>query len=134
MANAFQVVIDAADPRALGECWAVALGYVEQPPPPGFDTWDDALDAFGIDRSDPNRAYGIVDPDGAGPRLFFIKVSEDKTAKNRVHLDVHVGTEQIRAKADELIALGAIEVGSFEEPEGTWITLLDPEGNEFCVN
>ncbi len=133
MANPMQVTFDAASPRALGAFWCEVLGYVEQPPPPGFDTWDDALDAFGIDRSDPDRAYGIVDPDGAGPRLFFQKVPEGKTAKNRVHLDVNVGAEAMHERAEALVALGATRVGEHEEPGGHWITLLDPEGNEFCL-
>ena len=133
MANSFQVTVDAADPRGLGAFWCTALGYVEQPPPPGFDTWEDALDAFGIDRSDPNRAFAIVDPDGVGPRVFFLKVPEGKTAKNRIHLDVHVGDER-EAKAAELESLGATIVGRFDEPEGIWISMLDPEGNEFCLN
>ena len=134
MANPFQVTFDAAGPRALGEFWCQVLGYVEQPPPPGFDTWDDALDAFGIDRSDPDRAYAIVDPDGVGPRVFFLKVPEGKSSKNRLHLDVHVGEEHLHRRAEELMALGATHVGEFDEPEGHWITMLDPEGNEFCLN
>ena len=67
MANPFQVTIDGAGPRALGAFWCEVLGYIEQPPPPGFDTWEDALDAFGVDRSDPDRAFAIVDPEGKGP-------------------------------------------------------------------
>ena len=133
MASSFQVTIDAAGPRALGGFWCEVLGYVEQPPPPGFDTWEDALDAFGIDRSDPDRAYAIVDPEGNGSRVFFQKVPEGKTAKNRVHLDVNVGPEVMHAKADELEALGATRVAEHDEPGGHWITMLDPEGNEFCL-
>ena len=133
MRQSVQVTVDSADPRGLGAFWCAALGYVEQPPPPGFETWEDALDAFGVDRSDPNRAFAIVDPDGVGPRVFFLKVPEGKTAKNRVHLDVHVGDER-EAKAAELESLGATVVGRFDEPEGTWISMLDPEGNEFCLN
>lgn len=133
VANGFQVTIDAADPRALGQFWCEVLGYVEQLPPEGFDTWEEALDAFGIDRSDPDRAYAIVDPDGVGPRLFFAKVPEAKTAKNRVHLDVHVGADRLHARADELVALGAQVVAEHDQPEGHWITMLDPEGNEFCI-
>ena len=64
MANPFQVTIDSAGPRALGAFWCEVLGYIEQPPPPGFDTWEEALDAFGVDRSDPDRAFAIVDPEG----------------------------------------------------------------------
>ena len=134
MAIPIQIVIDAAGPRALGEFWCEALGYIEQPPPPGFDTWEDALDAFGIDRTDPDRAFAIVDPDGVGPRVFLQKVPEAKTVKNRLHLDVHVGPDAMKARAEELVALGATIVGEFDEPEGSWIAMRDPEGNEFCLN
>lgn len=133
MANTFQVTIDAASPRRLGAFWCEVLGYVEQPPPPGFDTWEEALDAAGIDRSDPDRAFAIVDPGGAGPRLFFTKVPEGKTAKNRVHLDVRIGPDQLAERARHLEALGARLVSEHDEPEGHWITMLDPEGNEFCI-
>ena len=88
---------------------------------------------MGIDRSDPDRAYAIVPPDMDGPRLFFLKVPEPKTAKNRFHLDVGVGPDVMQQRAEELVALGATIVGEFNEPEGHWITLLDPEGNEFCI-
>ncbi len=134
MANPIQITVDAASPRAQGAFWCEVLGYIEQPPPPGFDNWDDALDAMGIDRSDPDRAFAIVDPEGFGPRVFFLKVPEGKTAKNRVHLDVHVGDDNLHARRDVLVALGATVVGEFDEPEGHWITMLDPEGNEFCLN
>ncbi len=133
MAATLQITVDAAGPRALGEFWCNVLGYVEQPPPEGFDTWEDALDAMGIDRSDPDRAFAIVDPDGAGPRMFFLKVPEGKTAKNRMHLDVAVGADDLVGRARELCDLGAQLVGEYDEPEGRWITLLDPEGNEFCI-
>ena len=134
MANKIQVTVDAAGPRALGVFWCEVLGYVEQPPPPGFDNWEDALDAFGIDRSDPDRAFAIVDPDGVGPRVFFLKVPEGKTAKNRMHLDVHVEPSEMAERAADLVALGATLVGGFDEPEGRWISMLDPEGNEFCLH
>ncbi|WP_040492522.1 VOC family protein [Ilumatobacter nonamiensis] len=134
MVHALQITFDAADPRGLGGFWGEVLGYVEEPPPPGFTTWDEALDAMGIDRSDANRAYAIVDPDGVGPRVFFLKVPEHKSAKNRMHLDVHTEPDRLRARADELVALGAQVVREFDEPEGRWITLLDPEGNEFCLH
>lgn len=134
MATPIQIVIDAAHPRSLGQFWCEVLGYIEQPPPPGFDTWEDLLDARGVDRSDPDRAYAIVEPDGAGPRVFFQKVPEAKIAKNRVHLDVHVEPDAMHARATELVALGATLVAEFNEPEGHWLTLLDPEGNEFCLH
>jgi hypothetical protein len=134
MAHAIQITVDAADPRAQGEFWCNVLGYMEQSPPSGFENWDQALEAMGIDRSDPNRAFAIVDPDGIGPRVFFLKIPEGKTTKNRMHLDVHTEIEKMQARADELVALGATFVGELDEPEGHWIPLLDPEGNEFCLH
>ena len=134
MARQIQITVDAAAPRALGEFWCQVLGYVEEPPPAGFDTWEDALTAFGIDQTDPDRAFAIVDPDDIGPRVFFLKVPEGKTAKNRLHLDVQVEQSDLHARAGELVALGATHVAEFDKPEGHWITLLDPEGNEFCLH
>jgi hypothetical protein len=134
MAIPIQITIDALSPRTLGEFWCNVLGYVEQPPPEGFTTWDDALDALGIDRTDPDRAYAIVDPDGNGPRVFLQKVPEPKTAKNRFHLDVHVDPAVMHDRAAELVALGATLVTEHEEPEGHWLVMTDPEGNEFCLH
>ncbi len=119
MAHAIQITVDAADPRAQGTFWCEVLAYIEQPPPPGFAGWEEALDAFGIDQSDPNRAFGIVDPDGVGPRVFFLKVPEGKSAKNRMHLDVHSEPDRLHARAAELVELGATSVGEFENPKAT---------------
>jgi len=76
MANKIQITVDAASPKTLGAFWCEVLGYVEQPPPPGFQTWEEALDSMGIDRSDPDRAFAIVDPDEVGSRVFFVRVPE----------------------------------------------------------
>jgi hypothetical protein len=83
-----QVTFDAADPAALAAFWAGALGYVADPPPEGFASWEAWATDQGIPEERWNDASAIVDPDGAGPRIFFQKVPEGKAAKNRVHLDV----------------------------------------------
>ena len=44
----------------------------------------------------------IVDPDGIGPRVFFLKVPEGKTAKNRVHLDVSVPRDEQQQRAEQV--------------------------------
>ena len=134
MAHAIQVTIDAVDPRELGAFWCEVLGYVEQPPPAGFATWEEALDHLGIDQTDPNAAFAIVDPDGVGPRLFLVKVPEGKSAKNRMHLDVHTEPDRLQERSAELVDLGATVVGEFDQPEGRWISMHDPEGNEFCLH
>jgi hypothetical protein len=141
MTTGFQVTFDAADPAQLGRFWAQVLGYVEQPPPEGFASWEAFLEAGGMPREQWDAAYAIVDPDGAMPRLYFQKVPEGKTAKNRVHLDVNVGAglsgderrSAVRRRADELEALGATEVREADENDEYWIVLHDIEGNEFCL-
>ena len=74
----------------------------------------------------------ILTGDGSvGPRFMFIKVPEAKSAKNRVHLDL--GTADLDAEVERVLALGATLVGHRQEYGITWSTFTDPEGNEFCV-
>ncbi|KAA1378479.1 VOC family protein [Aeromicrobium fastidiosum] len=143
MSREFQVTFDCADPAALAAFWAEALGYEVQPPPEGFESWDDALRAFGVPESQWNSRSAIV-ADGA-PRVFFQRVPEGKTAKNRVHLDLRVapglvGDERMQAleaEASRLEALGAGRAYRVEPDGGMehgFITMHDPEGNEFCLD
>ena len=141
MSAGVQISFDAREPLALGRFWAQVLGYVDQPPPGAFDTWDEFLDSIGWPEDDRDSAWAIVDPDGVRPRLLFQRVPEDKSAKNRVHLDVKVAADvpaeqrpaAVRARAEELVGLGAHEVGEMSRLGEYWIVLHDPEGNEFCV-
>ncbi len=142
MAKTFSITIDAANPKALSEFWAAALGYAIQAPPAPFNSWPEALKAWGVPESEWNSASAVVDPEGVGPRLFFQRVPEAKTVKNRVHLDVHSGAglpgekdpDILRRVASELIGLGALQVEEIDSgPIGHWIVMVDPEGNEFCV-
>lgn len=141
MAVGVQVTFDAANPPALGAFWAEVLGYVEDSPPPPFETWDEALDAMGVPPDQRDTAYAVVDPDGVGPRLWFQKVPEAKAGKNRVHLDVNVAPsvpreqrpDAVRRRVAQLEALGARRLYEREEYGSFWVTMQDPEGNEFCV-
>jgi hypothetical protein len=118
--------------------------YVLQPPPPGFDSWDDALDAWGVPADQRSDRAALVDPDGAGPRLFFQKVPEPKTSKNRVHLDLRAAagvppegrSAALEAECARLVALGAHRVQRLEGDgiDGVCIVMQDPEGNEFCLD
>lgn len=140
-----QVSIDCGDPGALAGFWCDVLGYTPAAPPPGFATWGDALDAFGVPAERRNDASAAVDPDGAGPRLFFQRVPEGKVAKNRLHLDVRAapgltGEERmtaLEAEAERLVARGATRLERHEPapPMGAGhIVMADPEGNEFCLD
>ena len=144
MARVVQVTFDCGDPAALGEFWAAVLGYQPDPPPPGFETWAAALEAWGVPEDQRNSAWAVHDPDGAGPRVFFQRVPEGKTAKNRVHLDVRAapglqGDERmsaLEAECDRLVGLGARRLERFEPSRmgNGHIVMQDPEGNEFCLD
>jgi catechol 2,3-dioxygenase-like lactoylglutathione lyase family enzyme len=134
------IVFDCVNPRELSHFWSDVLGYPRAEYPPelvemvlsGGGTQED-LDARSI----------AEDPTGEGPRLFFQRVPEGKSVKNRVHLDVnaapgrHASREEIEAEKDRLVTLGASVVhfadqtwGPIAEPH---YVMRDPEGNEFCI-
>jgi hypothetical protein len=145
MSRTVQVTFDCADPRVLSSFWKEALGYEFDPPPAGFASWDEALEKFGVPEDQRNNASACHDPEQQGPRLFFQKVPEDKTAKNRLHLDVRAAPglegdermEALEAECGRLVALGATRVRRHEaEPpmSSGFIVMQDPEGNEFCLD
>ncbi len=138
-----QVTFDAGDPAMLAEFWAAALDYITQPPPADFGSWDDWAQAMEIPEENWNDARALVDPEQKGPRLFFQKVPEGKTAKNRVHLDVNAGggpdveyvdrIDAVDHHVDMLVDLGGKKVEAVSQRGEYWVVMQDPEGNEFCV-
>jgi len=141
-----QITFDCADPAALAGFWCEVLGYRVQPPPSGFDSWDEALAAWGVPPGERNSRSAALAPDGeTGPRMFFQRVPEGKTIKNRVHLDVRAapgaeGDERMTAldaEATRLASLGGTRVRRVD-PDGRletgFIVMQDPEGNEFCLD
>ena len=144
MSTSIQLVFDTADPDREAQFWAEALGYNLQMPPAGFDSWSAFLRHQGIPEERWNDASAIVDPDGKGPRIFFQRVPEGKTAKNRMHMDLNVsgghGIElaerkrRVGLEVTRLRTLGAIDSrGAIERDGEYWVRMNDPEGNEFCV-
>jgi hypothetical protein len=66
--------------------------------------------------------------------LLFIPVPEGKTAKNRVHLDLNSTGLTRDEEVERALGLGATVHEDHRKPDGTgWVTLKDPEGNEFCI-
>ncbi|TDD07767.1 VOC family protein [Nonomuraea deserti] len=137
-----QVTFDCASPERVGRFWCEVLGYIAPPPPEGFASWDDFNESLPPERRD--SWFACSDPSGAGPRLYFQRVPEGKTVKNRLHLDVRagaglVGEERLAALEAEcarLIPLGAVRVRLLpadEENEST-LVMQDVEGNEFCLD
>ncbi|WP_125777758.1 VOC family protein [Antribacter gilvus] len=114
-----QVTFDCAEPERVARFWSEALGYVQ----------DEA---------------SASDPTGVGPRLYFQRVPEGKVVKNRVHLDVRVGTglvgeervAALEAECARLVALGAVRVRLLlaDEENESCLVMQDVEGNEFCLD
>lgn len=145
MATSIQLVFDTADPDRQARFWSEALGYRIESPPEGYGTWEEFLRAQGVPEAHWNDASAIVDPDGRGPRLYFQRVPEGKTAKNRVHVDLNVGggssvpveerREHVNAEVERLRSLGANDArGAIEKADEYWVRMNDPEDNEFCVH
>ncbi|MEV7428607.1 VOC family protein [Nocardioides sp. NPDC092400] len=137
-----QVTFDCADPERVARFWCEVLGYVVPPPPEGFGSWAD-FDAS-LPPEHQGSAFACVDPTGAGPRLFFQRVPEGKVVKNRVHLDVRVGTglvgeervAALEAEGARLEALGAVHVRLLpaDGVDESCLVMQDVEGNEFCLD
>jgi len=143
---AVQVVFDCKDPVRLAEFWALALGYEIPGPPHGYATWEDLLQEMDVPKEMWNARSAVEDPSGAGPRIYFQRVPEDKVVKNRLHLDIRVGgregsREDKRRRIDEhverLVTAGAAIDHTVEsdelDPCACYVVMRDPEGNEFCV-
>ncbi len=104
------VTVDCADPIEIASFWAAALGS-------------------NVDEdSTPEKAF-VEAPGWGGPNLWFVRVPEPKTAKNRWHFDLRAPAGGAQAEVDRLTALGATVV----RPGETLIVMQDPGGNEFCV-
>lgn len=133
MARTFQVTFDAAQPEVLMRFWCQVLGYELEPL---TEQARAGLVAMGVDPATSGRMFAAaVDPGGAGPRLLAVQVDEGKTAKNRVHLDVHVGgPAEVAAEVGRLVELGARYVATYTEHGSHWAVMHDVEGNEFCVH
>lgn len=139
-----QVTFDCADPHALARFWAAALGLELEDHDELIGRMLDAGYASPTDvvLIDDRRAWAeaaaCVDPAGKLPRLLFLQVPEPKSVKNRVHLDLHLegGDDRDAARLVEvgrLEGLGAVRLYDGELGPQRWVTMADPEGNEFCV-
>lgn len=136
-----QVTFDCAEPERLARFWCEVLGYVVPPPPQGFATWDEYTAAQPPEERD--SWFACIDPSGVGPRLYFQRVPEGRVVKNRVHLDVRVGTglkgeerlAALEAECARLLPLGAVHVTTlYDGGDDACIPMQDIEGNEFCLD
>jgi len=119
------VVFDCRHPAPLARFWATALeGYAVAP----YDEVElERLRATGIDDPQDDPTVLVEPSSGNGPRLWFQLVPEAKQVKNRVHLDL--ACADVRAEVLRLAGLGARVLAE----QQAWVTMEDPEGNEFDV-
>jgi Glyoxalase-like domain len=137
-----QVTFDCAEPERVARSGARCRGTSYRRHRRGFAGWDEFDRALPPERQ--GAAFACIDPTGVGPRLFFQRVPEGKVVKNRLHLDVRVGTglvgEQrlaaLEAECARLVALGAVRVRLLpaDGVEESCLVMQDIEGNEFCLD
>ena len=136
----FQVTIDCAEPHELADWWAEALGWTVEPSDEAFIRR--MIEAGHASEEDTTTHHGVLvwkegaainSPDPGRPRVLFQQAPEGKTVKNRVHLDLRPGAEDPAAVVERLVAMGATELWRGSQGPHSWVTLADPEGNEFCV-
>jgi hypothetical protein len=116
-----ELAIDCADPSGLARFWCSVLGYEVQAEDDGFIAIGSPMAPEGKDRLGP-----------VPPVLTFAHVPEGKIVKNRVHVDVNPTDRSQDEEIARLIGLGATVLND-SRPELSWVTLADPEGNEFDV-
>ncbi|HEY6737930.1 MAG TPA: VOC family protein [Actinopolymorphaceae bacterium] len=125
MASKFsELAIDCADPDALSRFWCAVLDYevLERDGEEGTVTIGPASAPEDLQRRGP-----------VPPVWTFARVPEGKVVKNRVHMDVHATDREQDEEVRRLLDLGAQHADIGQTGDETWVTLLDPEGNEFCV-
>lgn len=138
MAFDIQIVVDSADPHTLADWWAETLGWEVEPSDEAMIK--DLLAQGHVQESDTKThngrlvwAVGQAIRSEGRPRVLFYRVPEGKAGKNRLHFDVRVGDENREAEHEKLLARGATFLHRGHEGRSTWITMTDPEGNEFCL-
>jgi predicted enzyme related to lactoylglutathione lyase len=105
------VTFDSTEPAKLAEFWSAALD---------------------LPIGESSEFFAMLQPtDGAGPRYLFLKVSEARQTKNRMHVDFHA--DDMAAEVERLVRLGAVRGDYHQEWGIRWTVMQDPEGNEFCV-
>lgn len=109
--------IDCRDAYTLSEWWRQVLGYVDVAEDPNEPGHEECM---------------ILAPDGSH-HVLFIQVPEAKSVKNRIHFDLRPTDRTRDAEVERLIGIGAVQLADRRTPSGGWVTLADPEGNEFCV-
>ena len=108
-----ELIVDARDPHALARFWSDVLG------------WE-------VGESKDEIAW-LKPPNPSVPLIVFVPVPDDKTVKDRIHIDVSPTDRSRDEEVERLLALGAQRADVGQGEDVSWVVLADPEGNEFCV-
>ena len=107
------IALDARDPRLVADFWCQVLG------------WQLTGEEEGV--------LTIAPPDGSWPVIDVVPVPEEKSVKNRLHLDLRAEGLPTAEELERLRGLGARRTDVGQGPDVSWVVLADPEGNEFCL-
>lgn len=134
----WQLVITTSDPARAAQFWRHALGYVAQPPPTDYPTWDDYAADHGIDLAQGTDVEVAIDPTGAAPRIMFVR--DDPTSRGPISIEIltvdsaaKATSQSIRTEADGLRSAGATHLRTVEDQNHPWAQLLDPDDNPFRI-
>lgn len=142
---AMQIVVDCAFPHALADWWAETLGwqvehqdeaFIRSMIDQGFAAESDTQMHAGSLVWASAAAINPAQPANAGqPRVLFQQVPEAKTVKNRLHFDIRpADRDSLEEMHQQLVERGASKIGGGQQGPHRWVTYIDPEGNEFCVD
>ncbi|MFF5081655.1 VOC family protein [Actinoplanes sp. NPDC000266] len=110
------ITIDSSQPYELARFWSAVTGW----PLSDEDLPDD--DEVLLAAPEPV------------PSLLFIRVPEAKSVKNRLHIDWMPDERTRDEEVERLVGIGAKLYEDHRAEGGLgWVTMQDPEGNEFCV-
>ena len=147
MTGLLQLTIDCRDPARQVAFWQPLLGYRVPEPPPPHRTWRDWYLSLGIpaEEIEGDGADRLVPPDGSGVAIWFQPVPEEKSGKNRLHLDLRVSPGRAVPRSERRAAI-EIAVSDVRTRGGRLLrwteddaadhvaaVMADPEGNEFCL-
>jgi hypothetical protein len=112
--------IDCAHAYELSEWWKQVLGYVD----------------IADDPNEPGHEECMIQTPDGSHQVLFIEVPEGKSVKNRLHFDLRPTDRTQDEEIERLLGIGATQVADHRGKYGPgtgWVTLADPEGNEFCI-
>ena len=121
-----EINVDCMNPAELAQFWCAVLGY-------SVLVATDALVEIGPARGSDTELLGAVRQGPVAPSMFFARVPEGKTVKNRLHLDLSPIDCPQKDEVARLELLGARRADVGQTGVESWVVMADPEGNEFCV-